>query len=400
MKIKYSILAALIFLFFSCKSKNNNATNIENITDTVQRIYTGAEQTELYIDFLKNKNVAIVTNQSGLIGKTLIIDTLLSRGVKIKKIFAPEHGFRGTGERGKTVENFVDEKTGIQVVSLFGSKKAPTNEDLDGIDIVVYDIQDVGVRFFTYISTMYLVMKSCAVNNVPMLILDRPDPNGDYVDGPVLDTANYKSFVGMLPIPVVYGLTSGELAGMINSEGWLGQNLKCNLRVIKCKNYTHQTHYSLPIKPSPNLPNDISIRLYPSLCFFEATNFSVGRGTDFPFQVVGYPDSVYGTFSFVPHDIPDVQTNPIHKGETCYGIDLRKEDLSSKFTLKYLFYFYNLSPDKSTFISRKRWFDLLAGTDQLRKMILAGKTETEIRESWKPELQKYMTMRKKYLLYK
>lgn len=400
MKIKFLLLIILTLLLFSCNSKSNNTTNIENKPDSSQKIFTGAEQTELYIDFLKNKNVAIVTNQSGLIGKTHIIDSLLKRGVKIKKIFAPEHGIRGNNERGKAVGDFIDKTTGIPVVSLFGSKKAPAKQDLDSIDIVVYDIQDVGVRFFTYISTMYLVMKSCAVNNVPMLILDRPDPNGDYVDGPVLDTANYKSFVGMLPIPVVYGLTPGELALMINSEGWLGQNLKCNLKVIKCKNYTHQTHYSLPVKPSPNLPNDISIRLYPSLCFFEATDFSVGRGTDFPFQVIGYPDSIYGKFTFIPHDIPGIQTNPLHKDQICYGIDLRNEDLSTKFTLKYLLHFYNLTPDKSKFISNKHWFDLLAGTDKLRKMILAGKTESEIRNSWQAELQKYMKIRKKYLLYK
>jgi len=399
MKKTYLIFVLLIIILPCCGQKKDNKIFGKKF-NTQKEIITGAEQINIYINFLKDKKVAVVANHSSQIDNTHLIDTLLSRKVNIQKIFAPEHGFRGKVERGKIVGDYVDKQTGIKVVSLFGKKKQPSAEDLKDIDIVIYDIQDVGIRFFTYISTMYLVMKSCAANNVQMMILDRPDPNGDYVDGTVLDTVNFKSFVGMLPIPIVYGLTPGELAQMINGEGWLGQNLKCNLKVIKCQNYTHKMHYSLPVKPSPNLPNDLSIRLYPSLCFFEATNFSVGRGTDFPFQVVGYPDSIYGTFTFIPHDIPGVQTNPVHKGETCYGLDLRNESLSHKFTLKHLLYFYNLTADKTTFINRKRFFDLLAGTDKLRKMILSGKTEAEIKESWKPELEKYKAMRQKYLLYK
>ncbi len=363
------------------------------------RIIVGAERTGLYLPLLRHRRVALVVNQTSLVGHKFLVDTLLSLGINVKKIFTPEHGLRGTLDRGTDYKQQHLSYRGIPIISLAGRKKAPSDEDLKDVDVVVYDIQDVGVRFFTYISTMYLVMNSVARNHKLMVILDRPDPNGDYVAGPVLDTTHYRSFVGMLPIPVVYGLTPGELALMINGEHWLKGGRECLLRVIPIKNYTHQMKYKPPVKPSPNLPNYLSIRLYPSLCFFEATDFSVGRGTEFPFQVIGYPDKRFGDFSFVPHDIPGMQMNPIHKGDTCYGMDLRHMPDTIRFTLRFVLYFYYLSGWGKKFFTRPHWFDLLAGTDKLRKEILMGWSAKEIEKSWQPQLEKYKQMRLKYLMY-
>ena len=392
---------SLLLISTSCKS-NKTSDNPAQQTDTIEikkEIIVGAERTSEYLPLLRNKKVALLVNHTSLVKNTHLVDTLWTLGIKLQKIFAPEHGFRGNEERGILYKDGFDSKTGLPIISLIGKNKKPLASDLANVDVLIYDLQDVGVRFYTYISSMYLLMQACADNNKKLIILDRPNPNGDYVAGPILDTVNFRSFVGMLPIPVVYGMTAGELAQMINGENWLNGNKKCDLTIIKNENYTHSSHYSLPVKPSPNLPNDISIRLYPSLCFFEATMFSVGRGTDFPFQVVGYPDDRFGYFTFTPRDIAGVQTNPIQEGNTCYGIDLRKEDLSHKFTLKYILDYYKLCDNDIKLITRSRWFDLLMGTDKVRKQIIAGKTESEIKNSWQNELDIFKKKREKYLLY-
>jgi len=401
---KYFFLIFGVFIFsFSCGNSSQKTTKVKDsiiIQEKIDtNIYVGAEQIDEYLKLLQGKNVALLVNHSSLVGKTHLVDTLLSLGVNIKRIFAPEHGFRGDKLRGEEFNNEIDEKTGIPIISLIGNKKRPTQQDLQDIDIVIYDIQDVGVRFFTYISSMFELMQSCSEFNKPLLILDRPNPNGDYIDGPVLDTANFRSFVGMLPIPVVYGMTCGELAQMINGEKWLKNNRKCDLTIIKVKNYNHQKQYSLPVKPSPNLPNDLSIRLYPSLCFFEATKISVGRGTEFPFQVLGYPDKRFGTFTFTPQDIENVQTNPEHEGILCYGLDLQNEKLTHKFTLKYFIDFYKLCGKDIKLITRSSWFNLLMGNATVQNMIIEGKTEEEIKQSWQKELDDFKEIRKKYLLY-
>ncbi len=402
-KITFYFLILLISI--SCGDSQNDANSNENqannqITQEIDtNIYVGAEQIDEYLHLIQNKSVALLVNHSSLVENTHLIDTLLGLGINIKKIFAPEHGFRGNKERGENFNDEIDETTGLPVISLIGSKKRPSEEDLKDVDILIYDIQDVGVRFFTYISSMYELMQACAKYQKPLIILDRPNPNGDYVAGPVLDTVNYRSFVGMLPIPVVYGMTAGELALMINGENWLTNNRKCDLTIIKVKNYNHKKHYSLPVKPSPNLPNDISIRLYPSLCFFEATKFSIGRGTDFPFQVIGYPDKRFGNFTFTPQDIQNVQTNPIQEGQLCYGVDLRNEDISHKFTLKYIIDFYNLCAQDIIFITNENWFNLLMGNSYVLQKIKEGKSAEEIENLWKEELLDFIDKRKKYLIY-
>jgi uncharacterized protein YbbC (DUF1343 family) len=349
-----------------------------------------------YLPLLRKKNVAMVVNQTSVIGETHLVDTLLSRGVKIKKIFAPEHGFRGTADAGEKINSTTDKKTGLPLLSLYGKDKKPSSAQLNDVDIVIFDIQDVGVRFYTYISTMHYVMEACAENNKLFIILDRPNPNGDYIDGCVLDL-KHQSFVGMHPIPIVHGLTVGELATMINGEKWLSKGNICKLELVKCLNYNHQTPYSLPIKPSPNLPNDNSIRLYPSLCLFEGTNISVGRGTDFPFQVAGHPDYTEKNFSFTPKSREGAK-NPLYQDKVCYGIDYRKgHDWQYEFSLQPILQFYRGATNKTTFFND--FFTKLAGTDQLRQQIEGGKTEDEIRQTWKTDLEKYQDLRKKYLLY-
>ena len=358
----------------------------------------GSEKLDAYLPLLKGKRVGLLVNHTSLVGSTHLADTLVACGVNVAKIYAPEHGFRGNADAGEHVLSGVDTKTGLPVVSLYGENKKPSSEDLEGVDLVIFDIQDVGVRFYTYISSMHYMMEACAAHNIAMIVLDRPNPNGDYFDGPVLNLA-YRSFVGMHPIPVVHGLTVGELAQMINTEGWLADSLKCRLTVIPMDNYKHSMSYSLPVKPSPNLPADLSIRLYPSLCFFEATNVSIGRGTYMPFQVIGYPDRKYGEFSFTPHRIDGMSKSPLQSGKVCYGMDLRNENIHHQFTLKYLLHFYACSGYDPAFISRKRWFNLLAGNSRLQEQIMAGKGETEIRDSWKEELHDYAVLRARYLLY-
>ncbi len=383
-------------LFFVCFIVLSACASTQ--TDAPKSLRTGAEQTDVYISDLKGKTIALVVNHTSTIGKTHLADSLISLGIKIKTIFAPEHGFRGTADAGEHVANGIDKKTGLPIVSLYGSNKKPSAAQLEGIDVVIFDIQDAGARFYTYTSTMHYVMEACAEQSKKLLILDRPNPNGHYVDGQVLNK-KFASFVGLNPVPVVHGCTVGELAQMINGEGWLSGNKKCNVQIIKCLNYKHSMPYSPPIAPSPNLPNLQSMLLYPSICFFEGTDVSVGRGTDKQFQVIGSPNPKNGNFKFTPEDKPGAK-NPPQKGKLCYGQDLSKIDARSQtFTLKYLIDFYRKSDNKEKFFSSPSFFDKLAGSDTLRKQIIAGMTETQIRASWKVDLDKYKTIREKYLMY-
>ena len=361
----------------------------------------GANQIELYKSIIEGKSVAVVANQTSMLESTHLVDTLLSLGINIKVIFAPEHGFRNMADAGESIENGKDPETGISLISLYGSHLKPTAEDLNGIDIVIFDIQDVGTRFYTYISTLHYVMESCAENHVKCIVLDRPNPNGFYFDGNIMDTA-YKSFVGMDPVPVVHGMTVGEYARMINGEGWLKNGVKCDLTVIKCKNYSHKTLYELPVKPSPNLPNQTSVYLYPSLCFFEGTVISLGRGTSFPFQVFGNPELPDKGFSFTPESVPGAKNPPL-LGIKCYGTDLRdafKNKLVPKpeLNLDWIIAAYRDFPRKDNFFTA--YFDVLAGGPILREQIQKGMTSEQIRATWKEGLAKFSKIREKYLLYK
>jgi uncharacterized protein YbbC (DUF1343 family) len=362
-------------------------------------ILPAADRPEAYLPLLRGKKVGLVVNQTSILTQSdniHLVDFLLKEGIKVQKVFVPEHGFRGDADAGELVKSDTDKNTGLPLVSLYGDHKKPSETALADVDLVIYDLQDVGLRFYTYISTLHYLMEACAENNKPLLILDRPNPNGDYIDGPILEK-EYTSFVGMHPIPVVHGLTVGELAQMINGEGWLKNGVKANIQVIKTENWDHSMAYSLPVKPSPNLPNDIAIRLYPSLCFFEGTDISVGRGTYFPFQVFGAPNKELGSFTFTPKSIQGMSKNPPHENKLCYGRDLRNEPLSHRFTLAYLLEMYEKTGEGAAFFNN--FFDKLAGTDQLKKDILAGKSEAEIRKSWQAGLESYKQMREKYLLY-
>ena len=361
-----------------------------------QQIEVGAARLKEYIPQIKKRKVAVVVNQSSMVGKDHLVDVLLKEKVDVMSIMVPEHGFRGDADAGEKIKDGLDKKTKLPVISLYGDNKKPKAEQLQGLDFVIFDLQDVGVRFYTYISTLHYVMEACAENNVVLIVLDRPNPNGDYVDGPVLQKG-YESFVGMHPIPVVHGLTVGELALMINGEKWLKEGVQCALQVIKMNNWDHSTMYELPIKPSPNLPNYASIRLYPSLCLFEGTIMSVGRGTEFPFQVVGYPDARFGSFTFTPKSLPGMAKNPLYEDKTCYGIDLRAASLEQGFTLKYLLMMYKKSGERADFFNT--FLPKLIGNGELSEQIKAGLDEEEIRISWAEGLHHYKQMRKKYLLY-
>lgn len=395
------------------------------------QVRNGADQLDILLPLLKNKRTGLVINQTSRCGTTPLPDALNTQ-VKLIRIFAPEHGFRGTADAGETIRDGKDIRTGLPIISLYGKNKKPLPEQLQDLDVMVFDIQDVGARFYTYISTLYYVMQACAEQGKEVIVLDRPNPC-DYVDGPVL-RPNWKSFVGMLPVPVLHGCTVGELAQMINGEGWLGKNLSCQLTVIPVKGWKHGQPYSLPVKPSPNLPNDRAIALYPSLCPFEGTSVSIGRGTEYPFQVIGSPYTNAFSFQFTPRSLEGFDKNPLHKDRICYGVDFRDQtatpasgahtsrtttngtlpeeaerDLPQGFSLKYILEFYRLYRAKAAkdktfnaekeFFTSPRWFDLLMGTDQVRRDILQGKTEKEIRQSWQPALEKYKDIRKKYLLY-
>lgn len=386
MNRSFFLLSFLSFFFMTCGKANNQD----------EKLVLGAERTTAYISGIEGKNVGLLINHTSMIGDTHLVDFLLQKNINIKKIFAPEHGFRGKADAGEKIEDNVDVKTGIQVASLYGKNKKPTPEMLEGLDVVIFDIQDVGTRFYTYISSMHYMMEACAENNVKMIVFDRPNPNGHYIDGPILKP-EFKSFVGMHPIPVVHGLTVGELAQMINGEGWLEGGLKCDLEVVTMEHYSHSDSYSLPVKPSPNLPNDKAINLYPSLCFFEGTKMSIGRGTQFPFQVIGYPDEKFGKFSFTPESIVGMSKYPKYKGEICYGVDLRNSKRLDLLDLAYVIDNYKLWKKEESFFTN--YFNTLAGTDQLKKQIESGMSEKEIKKTWQEVLDKYRILRKKYLLY-
>ena len=370
-------------------------------------IVTGADQTDAYLPYLKGKRVGMLVNQTSLIGNKLSVDSLLSLGVDIKAIFGPEHGFRGNASNGAVVHDEVDSKTGLKVISLYGKKRKPSREDLQDIDLMVFDIQDVGCRFYTNINTLADVMEACAENNKELVILDRPNPNA-YIDGPILDMS-LRSGIGKFPIPMTHGLTLGEFAHMLNGEGWLADKTKCRIKVIKVANYDHSMPYTLPVKPSPNLNTQQSVLLYPSLCMFEGTIINYGRGTYMPFTVLGNPDLKDYGFSFTPVSIPGMSEAPLHQDKTCYGVDLRKYNAealreSGKINLQWVFEMYRAYPYKERFFDFTQSkamgdFDKLAGTRLLKQQIIQGIPEEEIRRSWEPGLSEYKKMVKKYMLY-
>jgi uncharacterized protein YbbC (DUF1343 family) len=409
---------ATSILFGNCV--NSSATKSPVITSgdstefgkqepTAKLPVTAADQTSEYIGYLKGKKVGIVVNQTSIIGSKPMVDSLISLGINIVTIFGPEHGFRGTASNGDKVSDSVDPKTGIPAISLYGKLKRPTNEQMAKLDLIVFDIQDVGARFYTYINTLGHVMEACAENNKEILILDRPNPNGFLVDGPILED-HLRSGIGMYRIPVSHGLTIAELAQMINGEGWLPNKMQCKLKIIKVANYTHYTPYTLPVLPSPNLNTQQSVMLYPHICMFEGTIISQGRGTYMPFTVLGAP-ALKGKyeFSFKPQSIKGMSETPLHQDTECYGLDLRKYDLtaireSGKLNLGWLIEMYKAYPDKARFFDRTQSkqmgdIDKLAGTENLKKQIIAGASEEEIRKSWEPGLSQYKNARKKYLIY-
>lgn len=385
-----------------------------------KKIIPGAERMEVYIPLLKGKKVAVFANQTSMVQHTHLIDTLMKSGVKVVKIFGPEHGFRGNVNDGEKVENFTDKETGVEVISLYGKHNKPTKEDLKGVDIMLFDIQDVGTRFYTFISSLQYYMEAAFENSKPLLILDRPNPNGSYVDGPVLDL-KYKSFVGMQPVPIVYGMTLGEYAFMIAGEKWLSDEANkkysyylhaensvdtaFHFLVIKCVNYDHNSKYVLPVRPSPNLPSIQSIYWYPSTCFFEGTVLSEGRGTDKPFQLFGHPSLPKNLISFTPGP-REGATNPKLNGQVCYGWDISGTPaqvlakVDDKVQLKWIIQAYRLFPDKENFFLKTSHFNLIAGNDLLMQQIKEGLTEDEIRKTWEPALSNFKKIRKKYLLYK
>ncbi len=373
------------------------------VLQATAQVKNGADRLEELFPLLENKRISLVVNQTSLVQNVHLLDTLYNKGMHITQVFAPEHGFRGDADAGEFIKNGKDYRTQVPIISLYGKNKKPQPAQLQQTDIMIFDIQDVGARFYTYISTMFYVMQACAENNKELIILDRPNPC-DYVDGPVLDM-KYKSFVGMLPIPVLHGCTIGELAQMINGEGWLGNNLQCPLKVITIEDWKHGQPYSLPVKPSPNLPNDQAIALYPSLCPFEGTSVSVGRGTDFPFQIIGSPTTKNLKFHFMPHSMKGSDKHPLHQDTYCYGLNLSSEkNIPKGFSLQYVIQFYNYFQNltkhaEKDFFTRPHWFDLLMGTDQVRLDILKDKSEEQIRSAWQKKLNQYKEIRKKYLLY-
>ena len=398
-----SILKFILVFILICQIKLLFSQNykIDGKIITAKDIKTGADQTEVYLPLLKNKQIGIVSNQTSLIGKMHLIDSLLSLKINIKKVFCPEHGFRGDSEAGAKIENNIDSKTNLPIISLYGKNKKPGKADLNGLDIVIFDIQDVGVRFYTYISTLHYVMEACAENNIQLIVFDRPNPNGYYVDGPVLDP-KFSSFVGMHKVPIVHGMTIGEYAEMINGEKYLSNQLKCNLKVVKVLNYSHKDYYILNVKPSANLTNMNAVYLYPSLCLFEGTVMSIGRGTSKPFQIIGHPLLENTDYSFTPASIKGMSENPPYKGEICNGYDLSEFSTAilrseAKLNLFWLIDTYKRLFNKTKFFND--FFDKLAGNDLLRKQIIEGKSEEEIKSSWETDLKVFKDIRKKYLLY-
>ncbi|WP_420575451.1 exo-beta-N-acetylmuramidase NamZ domain-containing protein [Ekhidna sp.] len=375
----------LVFITLGCSNQAQ---------EQQRSILPGAYQTDDYLPLIEDKKVGLTVNHSSLIEGTHLTDSLQSLGINIKKVFTPEHGFTGTISDGVKVE-YENSESSFELISLYGENKKPSTEQMNGIEIMIFDIQDVGTRFYTYISTMHYVMEACAENDIPLLIFDRPNPNGSYVDGPVLDTA-LSSFVGMHPIPIVHGMTVGELAQMINEEGWLKNQVKTDLKIIKTRNWNHQKRYSLPVNPSPNLPNDLSIALYPSLCLFEGTIMSVGRGTDYAFQQIGHPDYPDTTHSFTPVSREGAKWPP-YEDQRCYGLSWIGKQPSYAFSLQPLIEAYK-KMNRDDFFND--YFKRLAGTNSLQKQIEEGQTEEEVRASWEPALSNFKKKRKQYLLYK
>ncbi|WP_298895495.1 DUF1343 domain-containing protein [uncultured Psychroserpens sp.] len=429
----FPIIIVIVLVLISCGNKTKEHTIAKDITEwqnevlenspylaqipdaDLTKIVVGANLTDSYTSLLKGKSVGIVANQTSVIFNksyfnsylreytiktkpyTHLVDSLLKRDIKIKKVFAPEHGFRGKADAGEVVKDGIDTKTGIPIVSLYGKNKKPSAEQLANLDLVVFDIQDVGARFYTYISSLHYVMEACAEANIPMLILDRPNPNGHYIDGPILEP-EHKSFVGMHPIPIVHGMTIGEYAKMINGEGWLKNGITCDITVIGMQNYNHNKTYGLPIKPSPNLPNDTSINLYPSLCFFEGTNVNAGRGTSKQFQIYGSPylDKTVYNFKYIPSPNEGAKY-PKHDGVLCYGEDLSAHEKMNTLDLNYLIRAYKNSIDKSVFFND--FFIKLAGTKELQLQIESGMSQKEIKDTWIKGLNTFKKTRAKYLVY-
>ncbi|MBH0021886.1 DUF1343 domain-containing protein [Pseudoalteromonas sp. SWXJ133] len=387
-----TLFITLFFIFsaiFISSAQANEANN---------SLVVGAQQYAKYLPQLKNKRIGLVVNQTSTVGQTHLVDALLIKNINITKIFAPEHGFRGDHDAGAHVKNAVDSKTGIPLISIYGKNKKPSQAALADVDVIIFDIQDVGVRFYTYISSMHYMMEAAAEQGIEFLVLDRPNPNIAYVDGPILEP-EFKSFVGMHPIPVLHGMTVGELAKMIKGEGWINKAVDLKLTVIPVDHYTRKSAYSLPVKPSPNLSNDQAIALYPSLCFFEATPISIGRGTDFAFQVIGYSPIALGDFNFTPRAIKGAALNPKFKNQTVQGLDLRQANITG-LNLTYLINAYmELSKNNISFFERADFMDKLAGTNKLRLAIEAGQSEAQIKQSWQAGLSQFKAQRAPYLLY-
>jgi uncharacterized protein YbbC (DUF1343 family) len=393
-----TILSFALIALLSCDNANYSQNSIVSVDAGLKEIVVGADRIEEYLELLKGKKVALVANHASTIGDTHIVDRLISEEVDIVKVFSPEHGFRGDADAGENVKSEIDAKTKLPIISLYGDNKKPKKEQLSDVQLIVFDLQDVGVRFYTYISTLHYVIEAAAELNIPLILLDRPNPNANYIDGPVLKEG-FESFVGLHPIPVVYGLTIGELAVMINEERWTNATTKCNLKIISCLNYTHQSEYILPIPPSPNLPNQKSIYLYPSLCFFEGTDISVGRGTNLPFQQIGAP-ILKGEYEyyFIPKPTKGAK-NPKWNGKKCYGLSLGNSDpvMERNLNLDYLIEFYKKSSSKKEFFNS--FFNLLAGQDNLKKSIEKGESAAEIAKSWNNDKEAYLKLRSRYLIY-
>lgn len=409
-KISHNVLFGLCFFWaISCSGSHDNsiasqtasrASATEN-PSTGQELILGVDRTEAYMKHLKGKRVGVVANQTSIKGNKHIVDFLLAEGVAVVTVFAPEHGFRGEAGPGDKVVSGKDPKTGLPVISLYGTKRRPSKEDLSGLDVVLFDIQDVGVRFYTYISTLHYMMEECGLYGIPVVVLDRPNPNGFYVDGPVLES-EFSSFVGVAPIPIVHGLTVGEYASMAVGEGWLKDGRRCVLHVVPMENYTHSTKYVIPVAPSPNLQNMDAILLYPSLCLFEGAAVSVGRGTPYPFTWMGFPGYKGGTSELTPNEIAGVIKNPPYEGKVCSGRDMSVEVASvlrdKRLKIEWVVEMYQAFPDKKSFFNP--FFEKLAGTDKLRKQIESGISADSIRDSWQPALTHYKKAREKYLIYK
>ncbi len=399
-------MASIAFFSVNCSTTGSKSTLGSNTPKG--GILTGADQVNIYLSLLKGKKIGMLVNTTSIIGNKSIVDSLQALGINIIRIFGPEHGFRANASNGAQVADEIDAKTGIKIVSLYGTRRKPTKEDMDAIDIMIFDIQDVGCRFYTYINTLADIMEACAEANKELIILDRPNPNG-FVDGPVLDMT-LKSGIGKFPIPIAHGMTIGEFAHMVNGEGWLANKIQCKIKVIPLKNYTHNMDYSLPVNPSPNLNTQQSILLYPSLCLFEGTIVSQGRGTYMPFTVLGSP-KLKGKypFSFTPKSIKGMSETPLHQNEECFGLDLRQYNMTAirkkgKINIQWMMNLYKAYPEKAQFFDRtysKQMGDIdkLAGSKLFKQQIIAGKSEADIRKSWEPQLSEYKLMRKKYLLY-